>query len=121
MRRTNLTGTIVIGRDFRVAGRLSSRIKDLKSTHEERVTFLAGKRESLEKDQEALRVAKKSLEEQNKKLAEVKRKTGTFFLRTMHLVIYSSYLTFCKRFILGAELYGELSESLLQLRSRYDL
>ncbi|CAG8465071.1 7478_t:CDS:10 [Paraglomus occultum] len=86
----------VAGRDFRVAGRLSSRIKDLKSTHEERVTFLVGKRESLEKDQEALRVAKKNLEEQNKKLAEVKRKTG-------------------------AELYGELSESLLQLRSRYDM
>jgi hypothetical protein len=72
------TRLIIVGRDFRIAGRLSRRIKDLQSIHEERTTFLTDKHESLEKDQEALQVAKKNLEDQNKKLAELKRNSGIF-------------------------------------------
>ncbi|CAG8726452.1 11251_t:CDS:2, partial [Cetraspora pellucida] len=86
----------VAGRDFKSAGRLANRIKDLQSTRDERTKFLETKRESLERDQEGLKASRKILEENTTKFAEAVKK-------------------------IGAELEEELQESLLQLRSRYDV
>ncbi|CAB4466381.1 unnamed protein product [Rhizophagus irregularis] len=86
----------VAGRDFGLASRLANRIKDLKSTRDERTKFLETKCASLERDQEDLKMARKKLEEYNSKFIEVEKN-------------------------IGSELYEELNESLLQLRSRYDV
>ncbi|PKK76444.1 hypothetical protein RhiirC2_862599 [Rhizophagus irregularis] len=86
----------VVGRDFGLASRLANRIKDLKSTRDERTKFLETKCASLERDQEDLKMARKKLEEYNSKFIEVEKN-------------------------IGSELYEELNESLLQLRSRYDV
>ncbi|CAG8528564.1 21912_t:CDS:10, partial [Racocetra persica] len=86
----------VAGRDFKSAGRLANRIKDLLSIRDERTKFLETKRESLERDQERLKASRKTLEDNTTKLAEAVKK-------------------------IGAELEEELQESLLQLRSRYDV
>ncbi|CAG8732515.1 12325_t:CDS:10, partial [Dentiscutata erythropus] len=86
----------VAGRDFKSAGRLANRIKDLQSTRDERTKFLETKRASLERDQESLKASRKILEENTTKFAEAVKR-------------------------IGSELGEELQESLLQLRSRYDV
>ncbi|KAF0403815.1 hypothetical protein F8M41_009219 [Gigaspora margarita] len=86
----------VAGRDFKSAGRLANRIKDLQSTRDERAKFLETKRASLERDQEGLKASRKILEENTAKFAVAVKK-------------------------IGSELGEELQESLLQLRSRYDV
>ncbi|CAG8630711.1 16505_t:CDS:10 [Acaulospora morrowiae] len=86
----------VAGRDFKSAGRLAGRIKDLQSLREERVKFLESKRSSLERDQEDLKTSRQKLEELSSNLTEMEKK-------------------------IGSELCEELQESLLQLRSRYDV
>ncbi|RIA87906.1 hypothetical protein C1645_776240 [Glomus cerebriforme] len=86
----------VAGRDFKSANRLANRIKDLQSTRDERTKFLETKCASLERDQEDLKTARKKLEEYNSKFIEVEKNTGS-------------------------DLFEELNESLLQLRSRNDV
>nr|CAG8440239.1 9751_t:CDS:10 [Entrophospora candida] len=86
----------VSGRDFKSAGRLSSRIKDLLATKDERQKYLELKRSSLGIDQENLRKARENLEHYNLELVEIEEK-------------------------IGSELREELQEILLQLRSKYDL
>nr|CAG8436061.1 8651_t:CDS:10 [Entrophospora candida] len=78
------------------AGRLSSRIKDLLATKDERQKYLELKRSSLGIDQENLRKARENLEHYNLELVEIEEK-------------------------IGSELREELQEILLQLRSKYDL
>ncbi|GET03959.1 golgin subfamily A member 6-like protein 1 isoform X1 [Rhizophagus clarus] len=86
----------VAGRDFKSASRLANRIKDLQSTRDERTKFLETKCASLERDQEDLKMARKNLKEYNSRFIEVEKN-------------------------IGSELFEELNESLLQLRSRYDV
>ncbi|RHZ65057.1 hypothetical protein Glove_319g62 [Diversispora epigaea] len=86
----------VSGRDFKAAGRLANRIKDLQSTLKERTKFLESKRSSLEHDQEDLKSSRKKLDKLSSDSVEMEGK-------------------------IGSDLCEELQESLLQLRSKYDV
>jgi hypothetical protein len=69
---------LILGKDFKSAGRLASRIKDLQSTRDERTKFLETKHASLERDQEDLKMSRKKLEEYNSKFIEVEKNTGIY-------------------------------------------